>query len=65
MPSKGSLVTSSKRAVKVGCGGAGAAMIGCSAEQGVRLIYLTLNELHAVLGQKMRREQVFLLACGL
>ncbi len=27
--------------------------------------FLTINALHAVLGQKMRREQVFLLACGL
>jgi hypothetical protein len=32
---------------------------------GLELIYLTINALHAVLGQKMRREQVFLLACGL
>jgi hypothetical protein len=46
----------SKRAVKAGCGGAGAAMIGCSAEQGARLIYLTINALHAVLGQKTRPE---------
>ncbi len=42
-------------------------MVGHSPRKGgrVRLIYLTINALHAVLGQKMRRERVFLLACGL
>ncbi len=49
-----------KRAVKAGCGGAGAATIGCSAEQeGPSLIYLNQLILHAVLDQKMRGEQVF------
>ncbi len=42
-------------------------MVGHSPREGgrARLIYLTINALHAVLGQKMRRERVFLLICGL
>ncbi len=43
-----------------GYGGAGATMIGCSAEQGgPNLIYLNQLILHAALNQKMRGEQVF------
>ena len=66
MASKGSLETSSKRAVKAGWGSAGTAMIGCSAKQEEsNLINLNQLILHAALDQKMRGEQVFLLACGL
>jgi hypothetical protein len=60
MPSKGSLETLSKRAMKAGWGGAGAAMIGCSPKQEQPTNLSKKSTLHAAIAQKNeRRERIF------